>query len=298
MSTFSNLLRIEKQSPGANQGTWGAPLNESFERIEDAIAGVAVIDTQGGTVTLSTNDGTTDQARMAALRIQGTLLQNLIIEVPDLPKEYLISNETAGAFTLTVRNRTAGNAIEVAQGFVVRIWSTGSDCYLASPPVNRTTTASVALDAYPVGSVYFSVIATSPAILFGGTWQQISQGRVPIGVGTGTDANSVQRTFANGATGGEYDHTLTVSEMPRHNHTGNTDQRGGHRHDYGDFTRQNNQDYQAGATSGNVGERELSRQTGEAGAHSHGLSISHTGDDQPHNNLPPWFALYIWQRTA
>ena len=161
-----------------------------------------------------------------------------------------------------------------------------------------STPASTALAAYPVGSIYLSVLATSPATLFGGTWEQVSQGRFPIGAGTGTDVNSVQRTFANGATGGEYDHTLSVSEMPRHNHTGGTDTRGTHAHPYGDFTRDNNENYGDGQKSGNVGERELSRNTSEAGAHSHLLSINHTGDDQPHNNLPPYFVVYMWRRTG
>lgn len=35
---------------------------------------------------------------------------------------------------------------------------------------------------YPVGSIYFSVNATNPSNLFGGTWEAWGQGRVPVGV--------------------------------------------------------------------------------------------------------------------
>lgn len=57
---------------------------------------------------------------------------------------------------------------------------------------------------YPVGSIYQSMSATSPADFIGGTWTKI-------------------KTFLYGAdtanqTGGEATHTLTVNEMPAHCH--------------------------------------------------------------------------------
>lgn len=57
---------------------------------------------------------------------------------------------------------------------------------------------------YPVGSIYQSMNATSPADFIGGTWTKI-------------------KTFLYGAdtaqeTGGEVTHTLTKEEMPKHNH--------------------------------------------------------------------------------
>ena len=44
-----------------------------------------------------------------------------------------------------------------------------------------TLSAGTALAAYPVGSIYQSTQATSPAALFGGTWQEIAQNRVLMG---------------------------------------------------------------------------------------------------------------------
>ena len=68
---------------------------------------------------------------------------------------------------------------------------------------------SILLDKlYPVGCIYQSAKATSPAELFGGTWEQIKD-RFILAAGD---------TYAAGSTGGEATHTLTVNEMPRHNH--------------------------------------------------------------------------------
>lgn len=74
------------------------------------------------------------------------------------------------------------------------------------------------INAYPVGSIYISISETNPSELFGGEWERYGEGRTLIGAGTGTDINSISRTYTVGATGGEYAHRLTVSEMPSHSH--------------------------------------------------------------------------------
>lgn len=53
-----------------------------------------------------------------------------------------------------------------------------------------TLSAGSALAAYPVGSIFQTVSSTSPAVLFGGTWQEIAQNRVLMGAGTGYTAGS------------------------------------------------------------------------------------------------------------
>ena len=61
---------------------------------------------------------------------------------------------------------------------------------------------------YPIGAIYQSTNATSPASIIGGTWSAI-QNRFLVGAGGSYKVN---------ATGGETRHTLTVNEMPAHNH--------------------------------------------------------------------------------
>jgi hypothetical protein len=61
---------------------------------------------------------------------------------------------------------------------------------------------------YPVGSIYMSVSSTSPATLFGGTWEQI-QDTFLLAAGT---------TYTAGTTGGSSSHILTTDELPSHTH--------------------------------------------------------------------------------
>lgn len=59
---------------------------------------------------------------------------------------------------------------------------------------------------YPVGSVYISTNATSPAEIIGGSWTKIT--------------GAILRAEANTANSysGSDNHTLSIENMPRHNH--------------------------------------------------------------------------------
>lgn len=65
------------------------------------------------------------------------------------------------------------------------------------------------LTMWPIGSVYIAANNNvSPAVLVGGTWEQIND-RVLVSAGT---------RFLCGTTGGSWYHTITIKEMPSHQH--------------------------------------------------------------------------------
>ena len=68
------------------------------------------------------------------------------------------------------------------------------------------------LDAYPIGSIYMSLDATSPADIFGGVWERLKD-RFLMPAGD---------TYAAGTTGGSAEQTLLVDNMPAHTHTRGT----------------------------------------------------------------------------
>ena len=130
----------------------------------------------------------------------------------------------------------------------------------------------ILLSAYPVGSIYISTVSTSPSILFGGTWEQIKD----------TFLLAAGDTYAAGATGGEATHTLTVNEMPSHVHAPN----------------QWVQVMSPGGNTGIIGQE--GTMTGSYGdfVSEQNYNSSAAGGDQPHNNMPPYLAVYVWKRTA
>lgn len=82
--------------------------------------------------------------------------------------------------------------------------SNGNVIYYSKIEVNALLTQhtkNTLLAAYPVGSLYMSAEATSPASLFGGTWERIKD-KFILAAGD---------TYAAGSTGGEATHAHDVS---------------------------------------------------------------------------------------
>lgn len=127
-STYTSELRLEKQADGENSTTWGQKVNTVFEMIEDSIAGLATIATTGGNTTLTTNNSATDEARMALLKITGTLVSNATIIIPAATKEYIVWNATSGAYTVTVKT-SGGTGAAISQGAKTPIFCDGTDTY-------------------------------------------------------------------------------------------------------------------------------------------------------------------------
>lgn len=167
---------------------------------------------------------------------------------------------------------------------------------------------------YPVGSIYMSLNSTDPAVLFGGSWDKLEDGRVLIGA---NDEYSV------GSIGGSFEHVLTVEELPTHSHLGSTFGSGNHAHTRGsmNITGSFIVDDEAihasgafyygdvvgdqGATSDGKARlayfNAASSWTGEtswAGNHAHSVSVENTGGSRAHSIMQPYLAVHMWKRVA
>ena len=113
---------------------------------------------------------------------------------------------------------------------------------------------------YPVGAFYFSNLSTSPSSIIGGTWTQI------------TDATIRGASGAMGYTGSD-SHTITIDEMPKHNH----DLKG-----YGPVL-----------ASGKTGWR-----VGGGGNETSDNIVVSKGGGQPMSVAQRSYNCYVWYRTA
>jgi hypothetical protein len=106
-STYTTNIRLTKQGDGDNPNTWGTVLNNQvISLVDEAIGSYTTVSIGAtATVTLTNNEGSSDEARSAFLEVQGTVgsaQSNITLIVPAVQKGYVIVNKTtitsAGAF--------------------------------------------------------------------------------------------------------------------------------------------------------------------------------------------------------
>lgn len=131
---------------------------------------------------------------------------------------------------------------------------------------------------HPVGSIYQSVEPTSPAELFGGEWQKIED-RMLI---------AASSTYPVKSTGGEATHIQTTEEIAPHSHT---------------MVQTGNKSTHSILAMGRDGtwvdsDYYLSLGNAVQPFDDYSVSIGTTGEGKPMNILNPYYAVYMWLRTA
>lgn len=149
--------------------------------------------------------------------------------------------------------------------------------------------SEIMLKLYPVGAVYVSTNATSPASLFGGTWEQLKD-RFLLGAGD---------SYTAGNTGGNATVELTTGQLPAirgqiHAGSGSSGTSG---KGYGAFRA-------ASGVFSTVTEMQYGRPSDSTAitwpnsvASYQYVNLS-VGNGESHNNMPPYLAVYMWKRVS
>lgn len=125
---------------------------------------------------------------------------------------------------------------------------------------------------YEVGDGFFTKNSTNPEARWAGTkWVQIKDMFI-LAAGDNYEVDE---------TGGEAEHTLSIAEMPKHNHD--------------ELHWGNGSGNKFGVNGSGSGTWRLSY---SGGASETNFYSGYTGDSKPHNNMPPYLVRYYWERTA
>lgn len=133
-----------------------------------------------------------------------------------------------------------------------------------------------------MGSLYLSAVDTDPGVLFGGTWERIRD-RFLLAAGT---------AYGAGTTGGEASHTLAESELPTHAHDP-ANQAG-----YYGFITNSQKAFTVGDMGVQSGSGRYYPYAPAAFDINRNTKTGSVGGGKAHNNMPPYLAVYVWQRTA
>lgn len=146
---------------------------------------------------------------------------------------------------------------------------------------------------YPVGTIYRSTVNKSPATFLGGSWTRL-QDRFLIGESD---------DYLPRSTGGATEVTLLRKNLPNITpSTKDSTTQGSHWHqiyaEWGgshDLTWGSYQQF-AGVSAGT--RTEVSEVMKKSGEHQHSFEVNNYVSQDPVSNLPPYYAVYMWRRTA
>lgn len=128
---------------------------------------------------------------------------------------------------------------------------------------------ALAIQVFKVGAVYTTTANEDPSITFGyGTWERFARGKALVGFTDEVSNILPEWVKVAGSEFGDYNHKLTVEEIPSHSHGM----------------------LPLGSSDGVNGI--------DNGSAAVAMKTESTGGDQPHNNVQPSIVVYFWKRIA
>lgn len=145
--SLSPNAQFNLQSTGSNNGLWGVNLNSNFSIIDGIYGGRVSVSCAGSSnITISTS-----QAQNLFQILTGALTGNILYILPATGGFFFVTNNTTGAYTVTVVNTALGTGVAVPQG---------TSQLLFSNPDN-TTVAGILPTALSLSSLSLSGQLTS-----------------------------------------------------------------------------------------------------------------------------------------
>lgn len=197
-STYSPLLRLELIGSGDQAGLWGNTTNNNLGALlEQAIAGVGSIFLTASTdYTLTSLNGTPDNARNAVLTFSGSPGATTNIVIPASQKLYVVRNGSASDIIFKTSAQAGG--VTVKSGDATLVFCDGAS---ALPGIATANVGTISVSGGGTGVATFTAgVVKSP----GGT-TALTTGAVALG--SATEVSGVL-TVSNGGTGAS---TLTAN---------------------------------------------------------------------------------------
>ena len=180
----SEIVTLIRNDEPTKEGTPinAATLNElstvagAINAKEEAVSAASIANSASTSASQSAQSASADaksagssaaSAKAEADRAAAIVSTDETLSVKGAPADGKAVGDALKGIKLPIATATTLGGVKVGSGLTV--------------DADGTLSAGSALAAYPVGSIFQTVSTTSPAALFGGTWQEIAQNRVLMG---------------------------------------------------------------------------------------------------------------------
>lgn len=180
----SEIVTLIRNDEPTKEGTPinAATLNElstvagAINAKEEAVSAASIANSAATSAAQSAQSASADaksagssaaSAKAEADRAAAIVSTDKTLSVEGTPADAKAVGDALKGIKLPIATATTLGGVKVGSGLTV--------------DADGTLSADSALAAYPVGSIFQTVSTTSPAALFGGTWQEIAQDRVLMG---------------------------------------------------------------------------------------------------------------------
>ena len=161
------LQAAQTATGAASTATKKAAAAAESQNAAQTAAASASKDAQSASADAKSAGSSAASAKAEADRAAAIVSTDKTLSVEGAPADAKAVGDALKNIKLPVATATTLGGVKVGSGLTV--------------DADGTLSADSALAAYPVGSIFQTVSTTSPAALFGGTWQEIAQNRVLMG---------------------------------------------------------------------------------------------------------------------
>ena len=287
-SSYTSRIRLEKQADGENPNSWGLILNQNvIDLVDEAIAGYQTVSVSSATVSLTNNNGSSDQSRNFGLKLEGALTADVTVGIPSQEKIYFVFNNTTGSNDVLFKTAGGTAVTATSQGQGMMIACDGTNINKFEGGFDSGTKMLFQQTAAPSGWTKDTTNYNNHALrVVTGTASNGGSVNFTSAFSSQTPAGSI----SNSVSGSTASHTLTTAQLPAHRHFAfhNSNVSGGTQSSLDDSTTAArgsgfaggsfDEKYSIGKTSSNANVGRTS-ETGSGQGHTHGagtLAVSST----------------------
>jgi hypothetical protein len=201
-------------------------------------------------------------------RKESTSAFSFMIDAAAAPEDYWSDYEMSYYESVLSRIDEAALVAADAQEYAETAEASATAAAASASQARAIAMADV-IACYPVGSVLITTTNTNPGTIIGGTWTAM-EGRFLL---------AQSESHPAGTTGGSEKVTLTVNQIPEHVHN------------------LSNLLKDSGGTD-NIGWTGYAFKNSSVHPLEEIINTKPAGGGQAHNNMPPYVAVYVWERTA